>query len=273
MSGPRRLIPFLLVIVLTVAAIVTAVLSAGSAASGSTEVRAALDSMMNAKSVTFALNADLSGVQSAQATVDGSCATGPECQITFSATGDKSNVGQSQLVIDNGVAYVELSGPLASQLPTPWISAPLNSSSAQQSGISNSADLSSVLDGLAKVGDTVTDDGTVTLNGEPAHEYTVSASQATEQQQVGAVLKALPSTDASALGAITVGGYSVNVYIGNDGNIAEVDLSTSINTARGSESLSMRLDLSGYGQPVSVTVPPANEVTPLSSLTESFLGL
>jgi hypothetical protein len=264
----------LLVMVLTVAAVVTAVLSAGSAASGSTAVRAALDSMRDAKSVTFALNVNLSGAQAAQASVVGSCASGPACQVTFSATGGGSSIGQSQVVIDNDVAYVELGAPLASELPTPWVSTPLNSSSAQQStGISSTADLSSVFAGLAKVGDTVSDDGTVTLNGASTHEYTVSASQSTEQQQVESVLKALPNADASALSAVSVGGYHVNVYIGSDGYIDEVDLNTSISTTQGSESLSLRLDLSGYGQPVSVTVPPANEVTPLSSLTKSFLGL
>ena len=51
--GPRRFIPFILVIVLTVAAVVTAVLSTGSPAGGATTVRAALASMMDAKSVTF----------------------------------------------------------------------------------------------------------------------------------------------------------------------------------------------------------------------------
>ena len=65
-----------------------------------------------------------------------------------------------------------------------------------------------------------------------------------------------------------------SIYIGPDGNIAEVDLTTSMTTAQGSESLALRLGLSGYGQPVSVTVPPANEVTPLSSLmTKSLTGL
>ncbi|HEY1223479.1 MAG TPA: hypothetical protein VGE75_08295, partial [Acidimicrobiales bacterium] len=133
--------------------------------------------------------------------------------------------------------------------------------------------LSSVLAGLSKVGDTVTDDGVVTLNGAPTHEYTVSASQATEQQQVESVLKALPTTDASVLGAVTVGGYHVDVYVDPDGNLAEVDLSTSVSTSSGSESLSLRLALSNYGQPVSVSVPPANEVTPYSSLKSSFQGL
>jgi len=273
--GPRRFIPFILVIVLTVAAVVTAVLSTGSPAGGATTVRAALASMMDAKSVTFALNVNLSGAASAQATVDGSCATGPECQVNFSASSGSTNVGQSEVVIDHGVLYVELAGSLASKLPTPWVSAPLNSSSAQQStGISGVGSLSSVFAGLAKVGDTVTDDGPVTLNGVATHEYSISASQATEQQQLETVLKALPSTDASLLGAVTLGGYNVNIYIGPDGNIAEVDLTTSMTTAQGSESLALRLGLSGYGQPVSVTVPPANEVTPLSSLmTKSLTGL
>ncbi|MGA2431864.1 MAG: hypothetical protein ABSG09_00210 [Acidimicrobiales bacterium] len=272
--GPRRFIPFIMVIALALAAVVTAVLSASSPASGSTAVRSALDSVTQAKSVTFALSVNLSGTSAAQASVDGSCATGPACEVTFSASSGTSSIGQSQLVIDNGVAYVRLAAPLASHLPTPWVSAPLSSSGAQHAtGISSMVNLSSVLAGLSKVGDTVTDDGVVTLNAAPTHEYTVSASQATEQQQVESVLKALPTTDVSVLGAVTVGGYHVDVYVDPDGNLAEVDLSTSVSTSSGSESLSLRLALSNYGQPVSVSVPPANEVTPYSSLKSSFLGL
>jgi hypothetical protein len=42
----------------------------------------------------------------------------------------------------------------------------------------------------------------------------------------------------------------------------------------GTESLALTISLYGYGDPVSVTVPPANEVTPLSSLlTTTFTGL
>jgi len=48
----------------------------------------------------------------------------------------------------------------------------------------------------------------------------------------------------------------VNIYIGANGKIAEVDLSTSVTTAQGSESLSLTLALSGYGRPVNVTAPP-----------------
>jgi len=88
------------------------------------------------------------------------------------------------------------------------------------------------------------------------------------------VLKALPTADSSVLGAVSVGGFNVNIYIGANGKIAEVDLSTSVTTAQGSESLSLTLALSGYGRPVNVTAPPANQVTPLSSaLTGSTLGL
>lgn len=273
--GPRRLIPFILVIVLTLAAALTAVLSASSPASGSTAVRAALDSMMEAKSVTFALNVNLAGAQSAKASVNGSCATGPVCQVTFSGTSGASSLAESQVVVVNGMMYMELGAPLASQLPTPWISEPLKSSGTQQSTkFAGTSNLSSVLAGLAKVGDTVTDDGAVTLNGQVTQEYTVSASQTTEQQQFEAVLKALPTADSSVLGAVSVGGFNVNIYIGANGNIAEVDLSTSVTTAQGSESLSLTLALSGYGRPVNVTAPPANQVTPLSSaLTGSTLGL
>jgi len=230
---------------------------------------------MDATSVTFALDVNLSGALPAQAAVDGSCGTGPSCQVTFSASGAGTSISQSKVIVDNGMVYLELTGPLASRLPTPWVSAPLQASSAQgATGISGVGNLSSVLAGLAKVGDTVTDDGTVTLNGVSTHEYTVTASQAVEQQQIAAMLKSLPSADASLLGTVSVSGYNVNVYVGPDGNLAEVDLNTSVTTSRGAESLSLRLALSGYGQPVSVTDPPANEVTPLSSLsTSSLLGL
>jgi hypothetical protein len=273
--GPRRLIPFILLVVLTLGAGLTALLSASSSASASTAVRAALDSTMNAKSVTFTMNVDLSGTLAAKASLGGSCATGPQCQMAFSASSGGSSIGESHLVIDQGMVYLELSGSLASKFPTPWISSPINTTgSSQSTGLSTRGNLSSVLAGFSKVGDNVNDLGIVTLNGASMHEYSVSASQAVEQQQIASVLKSVPSGATSSLSTATVDGYSLKIYVDSDGRVAEVDLATSFTTLTGTESLALTISLYGYGDPVSVTVPPANEVTPLSSLlTTTFTGL
>ena len=71
--------------------------------------------------MTFALNVNLAGAQSAKASVNGSCATGPVCQVTFSGTSGASSLAESQVVVVNGMMYMELGAPLASELPTPSI--------------------------------------------------------------------------------------------------------------------------------------------------------
>jgi hypothetical protein len=270
MPGRRRFIPFALLIVLTAGALVTAVLSSSSPASASTAVRAALTSTMTATSVSFTFNEDVTGTQSAELSVSGSCATGPECHVTLSGAGEGSTLGTTQLVVTNGVAYVEPSGSLASDIPTPWISVPVNSSSAQGAGVPTGTDgLSSILDQLVNVGDTVTDNGEVTLNGATVHEYTVTASASVEQQQFSTLLNALPSSVTSSLGSVSLSGYGVDIYVDPDGNIGELALKASLSTAKNTETLSTTLTLSGYGDPVSVIAPPANEVTPLSSVIKS----
>jgi len=268
--GRRRFIPFALLIVLTVGALVTAVLSSSSPASASTAVRAALTSTMTASSVSFSLTEDVTGTQSAHLSVIGSCATGPECHVTLNASSGASTLGTTQVLLSNGVAYVEPSGALASQLPTPWISVPITSLSTVEPGIpTGTSGLSSALSQLVNVGDTVVDNGEVNLDGVTEHEYTVTASGAVEQQQLSALLNALPSSVTSSLGAISLTGYGVNIYVDPDGNLGAITLKASLSTGQNSETLITSLTLSGYGEPVSVVAPPASEVTPLSSVIKS----
>jgi hypothetical protein len=227
---------------------------------------------MNASSVSFDLNMKLSGSAPASADLSGSCGSGPVCQMAFSAASASSSVGLSHLVLDNGVLYVEFSGVLASKLPTTWVSIPATSAESQPlSGLSQTGGLASVLAHLVKVGDTVTNNGVATLNGVATDEYTVSASQSVEHQQMATVLKALPSADTSVLGAVSVGGYDLNIYVNPDSTVAKFQLTTSIGTVRGSENLSLTLALFNYGSPVSVSVPPTSQVTPLSSIEKNPL--
>lgn len=238
MQSRRRLIPFALLVVLTAGALITAVLSPNSPASASTAVRAALTSTMTASSVSFTLNEDISGTQSANLTVSGSCATGPECRVTLATSGAASTLGTTHLVISNDVAYVEPSSSLAGKLPTPWVSIPFSAVGALQSGIpSDTQGLPAALEQLVNVGDTVTDEGDVTLNGVTVHEYTVSASASIEQQQLSTLMNALPSSATSSLGAISLSGYAVKIYVNTDGTLAELALNTSLSTSKGSESL------------------------------------
>jgi hypothetical protein len=225
---------------------------------------------MTASSVSFTLDENVTGTQTANLSVSGSCATGPECHVTLNASGEGSTLGTTQVLLTSGEAYVEPSGSLASEIPTPWISVPLNSLNTVEPGIPTGTDgLSSALNQLVNVGDTVVDNGDVTLNGATYHEYTVTASAAVEQQQFSTLLSALPSSVSSSLGAVSLAGYGVNVYVDPDGNVGEVALKASLSKGQDSETLSTTLTLSGYGDPVTVVAPAASEVTPLSSVIKS----
>ncbi len=167
------------------------------------------------------------------------------------------------MVISGMMAYVELPAQLVKGLGTWWISFPVKGTGAAQGNGSqatgdalSSSDLSQLFAGLTSAGDTVTDDGTVQLNGAPTHEYSISASQSTAQSQFSSLFSQVPSSMSGVLRSISLGAYDVNLYVNANGTVAEVDVSSAVTQGHDTQNLALKLSLFNYGQPVSVRVPP-----------------
>jgi hypothetical protein len=65
---------------------------------------------------------------------------------------------------------------------------------------------------------------------------------------------------------------SENVYVNASGDLAELAMNTSVTANGQTESLSMTEVITGYGVPVTVTIPPADQVTSLAGLTAGLTG-
>jgi hypothetical protein len=267
---PRRnLIPFTLLFVLLVGSIVTAFASAGPAASAAQIVQGALVTSVGANSVAFTTNETISGSASLQVTATGNCdITSGICEATENLSGPLSQYSPVNVDFANNEAYIGFTGDIASQLPTPWISYPFNTSSDSPSQSIAGSNPLSALQQLAQYGAQVTDAGSVTLNGVSEHEYIVVETASNIKSQ----LNKLPSWMTSQLNKADLNfqGANVNVYINPQNQIAEVDASTTLSVSGKTLNVDAKESFSNYGVPFTVSLPPASEVTPISSLVSGL---
>ena len=65
-------------------------------------------------------------------------------------------------------------------------------------------------------------------------------------------------------------GESFDVYINDAGQLGKIAVTTSVSAGGKDAQVTLDEVMTGYGNPVTVNIPPANEVTPLSSLLNSL---
>jgi hypothetical protein len=172
----------------------------------------------------------------------------------------------------------------------------LNTGSSGSLSLSALADPAKVLAFLGSYGGTVTKVGSVDLQGVPTTEYrtTISLASVATHLQNGSQTSASGAVGPGAkalqqLGSTTV---PVMVWIGTDGYLRQVSVtvdtshatiggilgdvtSSSLSGSSNSQSHStttVTVGLSNYGTPVSVTAPPASEVTNLDGAASSLRG-
>ena len=172
----------------------------------------------------------------------------------------------------------------------------LNTGSSDSLSLSALADPAKVLAFLGSYGGPVTKVGSVDLQGVPTTEYrtTISLASVATHLQNGSQTSASGAVGPGAkalqqLGSTTV---PVTVWIGTDGYLRQVSVtvdtshatiggilgdvtSSSLSGSSNSQSHStttVTVGLSNYGTPVSVTVPPASEVTNLDGVVSSLRG-
>jgi hypothetical protein len=171
--------------------------------------------------------------------------------------GGSSTAATVNAVLSGATVYVEIPG-LASKVGAPWISVALPSkASSAIPGIFQKValalgDVNTIL-GFAKSHHaTVTPLGTATVDG----------VHTTGDKIVATVSKKGKSHTVTA-----------TVWADSSDRLVKGTVATSGTTKKGVVGLSAAVDFSGYGSPVTITVPPPSQVKPIPwSLITSFLG-
>lgn len=205
--------------------------------------------------------------------------------------------GSVDVISDGTNVYLNVPGVSSLTGGKSWVKTSLSGlgsltgSSAGSLSLSTLADPSQALGLLGSLGSAVTKVGTVTLNGEQATEYqtTISVTNIVSQLSHGSSSTSSGAA-AKALQELGVPSVPVTAWVGRDGLLRQlsvtVDLShTSLRGVLGSlgsgasgagtagAKVNLTLGLSHYGEPVSVSVPPASDVTDLGSIATSLKGM
>ena len=115
---------------------------------------------------------------------------------------------------------------------------------------------------LALQGNTVSDLGSATVDGESAEGYGVTFSPSVLRSEMDNAN--LPAWMKQALAHVTVGGASTKVYIDTAGELVRETTTASESVESVTVTTSESVDFSDYGTPVSVTAPEADQVVPIS---------
>jgi hypothetical protein len=199
-------------------------------------------------------------------------------------------------VISDGTnVYLDIPGVSSLTGGKSWVETPLaglgslTGSSASSLALSTLADPASALNGLGSLGSPVTRVGTVTLDGQPVTEYQTTVTMA----DVASALSHGSAASAAAAGAIQrlgIPSLPVTAWVGRDGRLRQLSVTADLSHAslggllgslgsgatgrsRSGASVTVTVGLSHYGDPVSVAVPPASEVTDLNAIASSLKGM
>ncbi len=179
-------------------------------------------------------------------------------------------------VVSDGHLYVNV-GALGSMLgvTTPWMEITGMDALAKQLGGSSGLGLdpgdpagagSDVLAYLRGVAGTVTEVGTETLDGVDTTHYTAPVDLQQALAKAGDKLSAEARQRLQDQAAKVSGTVPVEVWIGPDGLLRRVTVTVDASSLSGGKakgSAAMTMDLTDVGKPVSITVPPADQVSPL----------
>ncbi|HEY1762463.1 MAG TPA: hypothetical protein VGG17_07715 [Acidimicrobiales bacterium] len=237
-----------------------------SSAGAAVVVRRALDTTLATNSLAFTLSESVNASSTTIAlSGSGECdLSSALCGMTMDYSGVLSSAGTIRAVYSGGTVYLNLGSALSGLLSTPWISLPVsNSSSSASLGVSASPLAGLSL--LASEGATVTNDGSVTENGQSMTQYTVSVDSSQAKHLITANAASLPSWMATAASKFSSGTVVQTVDIDAAGRLGY--LGENVNETVAGTNVGVNIDetVTGYGVPVTVTVPPASQVTSITN--------
>jgi len=197
--------------------------------------------------------------------------------------------GSVDVISDGTDVYLDLPGVTSLTGGKRWVETSLSGlksltgSSAGSLSLSTLADPTQVLGMLGTLGSTVTNVGTVTLDGQRVTEYQTSITAADIASKLSHG-SAASSAAAKALQQLGTPDIPVTAWVSRDGHLRQLALTADVSHASlrglvGSGSpvatpagtkVNLTIGLSHYGDPVSVGIPPASEVTNLNSVLPSL---
>ena len=247
-------------------------------ASAAAVVGKALSSSLSEPSLSFTLTEAVQAPgQSLSVNATGECTISSAlCGMTMNLAGSPQLAAANPItvVVANGTEYEKLGPTLDAKLPTPWISVAACTTACSTSSLSPTSSPGSpllALTTLASEGAVVTNEGPATFGGATTNEYLVTFSKSNAQSLITNELSKLPAwlrSDSSVSSAAAgLGDITENVYIGPNGKLAAVTMNTSVTEAGQTATVALTYNITGYGVPVDVTVPPASEVTPAAQIS------
>ena len=260
----RRLIWSSLSASAMVVVVVAATLVSSSPPSAAARLDAAISSSLSTTSATFSI----SGTQEVSGSTVTFAAHGG-CDVVSNACAMTDVVpiqGKSEtlhIVMATSDAYLEMPGSLSALAGTPWISLPI-SSTALATALGNMGNPLSGLALAASDGAVVKDLGEVSLNGAAEHQYSVTLDQAAFKKWSSTVK--LPSWAPSAVSSVSSSTLTETIDVNSLGRIAQVTKQMDLTVSGRSVTTQSTMVFTAYNVPVTVNVPPASEVTPLSKL-------
>ena len=187
------------------------------------------------------------------------------------------SLGSVEVRTVGSVAYVHLPANLQGLAGgKPWIAADVPTvdglAGAQLGlpGLGQGFDVRTLLDWLRGVSGTVTQVGTDTIHGAAATHYRA------EVDLSKAAAAAPPAVrDGLAQAAQAVGGpIPVDVWVDGQGRLVQLTTSADPTGVPGAGPVALTVDLWGFGQPVDVAAPPADQVStlPVAGILHGILG-
>jgi len=172
---------------------------------------------------------------------------------TGSALGQETNIEE---VVTGGNVYVSI--PDISNLSPgkSWLEEPVPTTGASTSGVT---DPSSLLAMLSQEGNTVSDTGPATVDGQAVEGYHVDLNIQALLNQAQTQSGTATTPGLQQLGSAMISGATMDVYI-NPSLDQLVQTKLHMALLNNSVTMDFQMDLSDYGAPVTITPPPPSEV-------------
>ena len=103
------------------------------------------------------------------------------------------------------------------------------------------------------------------------HTYKVVVSPSAEKK-ILSNSNSLPVWVNSNISTANIGPVAEMVDVNSAGELAQMSADTSVSSGGASATVSLTFKVTGYGVPVTVTVPPANQVTSITSASQLSNG-
>ncbi len=279
----RRGVVVILVVVAVVAAAVATALGlggSGPSVAAAAVVRAATRATLAASSSDLALRGSVA-VNGQTLTLSGSGAldfTQRTGEIHLTTTGSAASTTDDEVFAGDQVyvAFTSGSTSVSTLLPgKSWLALPLPAAASPTSGPGGLVNVLAALQLLQSEGATVTSLGDSSVDGVAVTGYAVALPDSTllAAARRAAAVEHLPPAEARvALQAVRTMTMGLTVFVDGGGLLRRLDLTVSATTNGTPLNETLQIDLSNYGTPVSVLVPPASEVATLAQF-QSALAL